>query len=249
MIFRYLKFSMFLCLTFVQLSSTLAQQCFIYSGKKWNISSVTYRINSNLGDAFATQIQYETSIYNAAQSWNNAGANFQLIKGTNVDYERGSEPINVFQVGKYYEFAGPLGWTDRYLNADDPTEIKKACSYFNSYYFWSVEPDATNYDIESNILHEFGHWLALLNETNPTCYTNVMYEGFVAGTKKRILSQDDKNGILFIYGQNPILPLEKKILQDVQPNFFDYEPEFYSLKIYEQNHQIEIKDDSKEDQK
>ncbi len=229
----YLKFILLLILFItLQISKIFAQHCYIYEGQRWQTGFVTYHINSILGNAFATQAEYETAIIAAAASWSNAGAYFEFIKGNNVDYERGQEPAGIFQVGKFYEFLGGLGVTDINLNPNNPNEIIKACTYFNTYYFFTTEPDFTEYDIQSNILHEFGHWLRLGDEEDINCYDNVMYEGLPAGEIKRNLTQDDKNGIAFIYGQNPATPLEVNKLLNKQHYFFDYEPEIllYSQK-------------------
>ncbi|MCH7962357.1 MAG: matrixin family metalloprotease [Bacteroidetes bacterium] len=210
----------------LHISKIFAQQCYIYEGQRWQTGLVTYHINGNLGNAFATQEEYEFAIFTAAQTWNYAGANFEFIRGTNVYYARGEEPAGVFQVGKDYEFGGPLGWTD--LDFNGSNEIIKACSYFNDYQFWSIDPDFTEYDIQSFILHEFGHWLRLLDETDYACQENVMYLGLYPGDTKRNLTQDDKNEIGFIYGQNPVAPLLINPLSSFfnrDHSFFEHDPD------------------------
>ncbi len=131
-----------------RISNIFAQHCYIYEDQKWAGNSVTFNINSNLGDAFATQQEYETAITAAAASWNSAGANFEFIYGTDTyDYEKGYEPAGFFQVGKYNEFQGPIGLTQVSLNPDNLNEIVGVNTYFNKNFFFSINPNLTQVDI------------------------------------------------------------------------------------------------------
>ncbi|MCW9065459.1 MAG: matrixin family metalloprotease, partial [Ignavibacteriaceae bacterium] len=153
--------------------------------------------------------------------------------------DRGEEPSYIFQVGKFYEAGGPLGLTDIFINTSD--EIIKAETYVNKYYWFTIDPNSTEYDIQSHVLHEFGHWLRLLSEEDFGCIENVMYKYLFQGEVKRNLTQDDKNGIVYIYGQNPIIQLTINPLKDRQKYFFEYGPEVlsYILENIEKNKILE----------
>lgn len=222
-------------------SLIFAQQCYIYEGHRWETGFVTYHINNFLGTAFASQEEYETAIFTAAESWNYAGAFFEFNRGDNVNWERGEEPAGVFQVGAYYEFTGPLALTDIWV-ITSTKEIIKTETYFNQWHFFTIDPDYSEYDIQSVILHEFGHWLRLLHEEDFGCNENVMY-GISIGETKRNLTQDDKNGIGFIYGQNPVNPQPINSLSrfnNKEHSFFEYEPE---VLIYSQRKAVSTKND------
>ncbi len=79
-------------------------------------------------------------------------------------------------------------------------------------------------DIQSIILHEFGHWLFLDDEYDFWCSENVMFYYVDYEELKRDLTQDDKDGIIHIYGQNPSTPIVINPFHNRQHVFFEYEP-------------------------
>ena len=213
----------------LNLSNLFSQNCYIKSGQRWQGNSVTYHINSNLGNAFATQQQYETAIDAAASSWSGAGSVFRFNKGDDVNYLRGQEPSGIYQVGNYNTTEpGPSGYppaaTTDYVYDGTINYLLKDCSYFNTYYNFSITPDYTEFDIQSVILHEFGHWLRLKDETDPGCSDNVMYWGLTYHQIKQNLTTDDENGIINIYGQDGISQLKLNPFLSDSHYFFNYDP-------------------------
>jgi hypothetical protein len=219
----FILFWMLVLFIALQVTKITAQSCFIYMSS-WSGNSVIYHINNNLQTPFATQEEYETAIVNAVSSWNDAGANFEFIRGDNVNYEQNQEPEGIYQVGYYVE---PSDERIAYTNVipDPPSYITKVETYFNQYFQFSSNPSSTQYDIQSVILHEFGHWISLGNEYDYFCSDNVMYYGLDPAQIKQELTQDDKNGIIFIYGENPATQLEINLVLNRQHSFFEYKPE------------------------
>jgi Matrixin len=205
----------------LQISKIFAQQCFIYNGYKWPVNSVTYHINSNLQTPYATQEEYETAIVAAAGSWNSAGSAFEFIRGENVNYDRDTEPDTVYQVGWYVVPNDTAAYTHIIINNSLITKVE---TYYNQWYQFSTNPGQGQLDIQSTIVHEFGHWLNLADETDFWCSNNVMYYLLDYAQIKRDLTLDDENGIVYIYGQNPITSLIINPFLSRQHYFYDYDP-------------------------
>ncbi len=66
----------------------------------------------------------------------------------------------------------------------------------NPYVDWSSDPGWNEVDVQSVVLHEFGHFLGLAHSEYEDA---VMYPGLQKGVKKRVLYYDDSNGIYAIY--------------------------------------------------
>ena len=104
------------------------------------------------------------AIDGAASKWNSAGANFTFTKGTDVNYDYPNVPDGIFQVGWYVD---AMQSAHAITICDYPNGvITKVETYFNDYYYFSPTPDNTQFDLLSVILHEFGHWLYLADETS-----------------------------------------------------------------------------------
>lgn len=178
--------------------SSLFSQCYVARPWKWSSNNVTYHINSHLATPYATQTEYENAIRSAAAQWNNAGSNFRFNEGAQVSYDAGQEPAGVFQVGWLIDASVDAPGITRISHTSN--EIVKVETYFNQYYSISATFNSNYYDIFV-ILHEFGHWLELANETDPACSTNVMYKYIYPGDfSHRSLTADDKAGIISLYG-------------------------------------------------
>ncbi|MEZ4727420.1 MAG: matrixin family metalloprotease [Caldilineaceae bacterium] len=80
---------------------------------------------------------------------------------------------------------------------DDQT-IVEADIWINDDYPWSAvaTTDAHAVDLQSTLLHEFGHWLVLGHFTDANA---VMFPRLTTGTQKRTLQQPDILGISAIY--------------------------------------------------
>ncbi len=190
--------------TILLASSIIAQsQCYLsYYGWKWPTNNVTYHINSGLGTVLATQQEYETAIRSAASQWNDAGSNFQFAEGDEVAYEKGFEASGIYQVGYYVGDSNDNNLMLTNVFASSGT-ITRTETYVNQFYPISANPTSNQFDLSSHILHEFGHWLDLADETNSTCSSNVMYYYFGPGDiAHRSLTDDDEAGIIALYGSS-----------------------------------------------
>jgi hypothetical protein len=78
--------------------------------------------------------------------------------------------------------------------------ISDCDTVFNEDENFSVGGDGGTYDIQTVALHEFGHWLCLLDLSWFWNSSKVMY-GAYTGVKTS-LHQDDINGIIYIYGED-----------------------------------------------
>ncbi|GMI98230.1 hypothetical protein HRI_003492300 [Hibiscus trionum] len=68
----------------------------------------------------------------------------------------------------------------------------------NDHTYWSAgsTPKYYELDLQSGLMHEFGHALGLDHSTDQSA---VMNDTLIAGTTKRVLAQDDKDGIQKLY--------------------------------------------------
>lgn len=133
-------------------------------------------------------------VINAANSWTNAGARFRFDFGgfvcnTNPRFDG----VNQVGWGAAYPYPaatyvwGPVGGS-----------ITEVDTVMDDVFDWSVitpTPQGT-LDIETVMLHEFGHWLSLDHSVPPA----VMQPSVDYGDMRRVLQSDDKQGIIKIYG-------------------------------------------------
>ncbi len=71
---------------------------------------------------------------------------------------------------------------------------------FNSAFSWATNRSATAYDVQTIALHELGHTLSLEDLIDDSAdKEKVMYGYCSPGQIKRSLTQDDKNGITYLY--------------------------------------------------
>ena len=95
--------------------------------------------------------------------------------------------------------SGSLATTTHWYNTITG-DISEADCVFNDSYTWStaaVTPTSA-YDVQSVMLHEFGHYLSLDHSVPPA----VMQPTISPGTQQRILTSDDADGIRAIYGSS-----------------------------------------------
>ncbi len=102
------------------------------------------------------------------------------------------------------QLAGDLqAMTTRWYYSSDPNIIIDVETIFNSNLEWSTTGNPAPYqsDVQDVATHELGHWLALGDTNGPGDTEKTMYgTGETGITKRRTLEQDDKNGIIHIYG-------------------------------------------------
>src|SRR5690606_28453579 len=82
------------------------------------------------------------------------------------------------------------------------TNLIEVDTEFNHYYPWGAYGEPNMYDLESAMVHEFGHWL-VLGHSSSSCglpWAASMCDGMGVGqTWRRSIENDDKNGIRSIY--------------------------------------------------
>ncbi|MEW6378201.1 MAG: matrixin family metalloprotease [bacterium] len=130
----------------------------------------------------------------AALTWNNSGACFQFSYGgitqvTGTSYDGTSVIYWGSQLSEQ-----TLAQTTYWYTASTGCLLEVDCG-FNAQLAWSTTGDGSAYDIETCMLHEFGHYLSLNHSQNPEAVMYPYYSGI-----KRSLSDDDKAGIIRLYG-------------------------------------------------
>ena len=153
----------------------------------------TTQVGTGAGDAAA----FRAAITGAAQSWSGvAGADFALTYGGQSNAtQTGHNGINevlFMHKGATERAAAAQVW----YRADGT--IIEADIWINDDYRWNAtgQPAADEVDLQSALLHEFGHWL-ILGHTDHTA--SVMFPRLATGTTKRNLQAEDMAGISAIY--------------------------------------------------
>lgn len=156
------------------------------SGYKWEGTSAKY------GWDWWQSIpsDWKNPIRNAAAEWNSAGSVFRF----NEDFWTG----NIYKVS--LGSSGPPADSTIWFVSGTTTIIESRIR-FNNDVSWSTIGEWNKYDVQNTATHEFGHWLQLNNlygsgNTEKTMY----YQEDYGETKKSTLEQDDKDGIIHIYG-------------------------------------------------
>ncbi len=179
---------------------------FGYGGYKWADTDlpVKYYINENSSSSTGEG----NAIRWAAITWENAAAGrFSFEDGgshtrTVADLDNGK---NELMWGSIPDTPTALAVT--YYTYDSLTNILLECDVvFNSSYNWSTgsTTPSNSFDVESVALHELGHWLNLRDlygDVGDSEYDvdKVMYGKIGSGAKIRVLHDDDKAGIRWIY--------------------------------------------------
>lgn len=131
---------------------------------------------------------WKPAIREAAATWNAAGSKFRF----NEYYWTGN--IYKDQLGGDTQAS-----TMRYWSVNDPNTLTGVDTTFNSNLEWSTtgNPAPWQSDVQDVATHEFGHWL-VLGDIEEWTYT--MYGEGWGTIGRRTLEQDDKDGIIHIYG-------------------------------------------------
>ncbi len=164
-------------------------------------AQATYRLNTRSrladgGDAAGADA-VRAAVVAAATRWSGVhGADFTLHYGgktvaTTTGYN-GVNEILFMAKGAAARAAAAEVW----YRADGT--IVEADIWINDDYAWAAsdEPAAEQFDLQSALLHEFGHWLIL---THSAQNASIMYPKLAAGRVKRTLHHSDQAGISAIY--------------------------------------------------
>ena len=172
------------------------------SVQKWATPHATaaFYVNLNraqMGDKDGNDPAFRDAVQAAAASWNSVvGTDFALTyagatNATQTGYN-GVNEVLFMSKGRKERAAAAQVW----YRADQT--IIEADIWINDDFAWNATgtPDATEVDLQSALLHEFGHWLILGHFTNAKA---VMFSRLTTGTLKRDLQQLDIRGISAIY--------------------------------------------------
>lgn len=172
------------------------------TARRWRTpdTEVAFKININTAQAGTggnTTDAFVNAIRAAATTWNRTpGADFELVyagatPSTQTGYNHVSEIVFMPQG------IGNRGALAQVWYTKDLT-IVEADIWINDDYVWDVSGDPANdaLDLQSVLVHEFGHWLILDHIDDPS---SVMYPTLAPGATRRRLHQRDMAGISAIY--------------------------------------------------
>jgi hypothetical protein len=173
-----------------------------YGGGKFPGIRVTYMVNPNNVGA----VNIVPAIQAATDTWNNVGANFGFVYGglsSKTDVAMDGENSVIFV---NYD-TGSVATTTTWWSGTYTKTIMESDIAFNDLSVnWGIDNSATKMDVQTVAVHEFGHWLQLLDLYGSADSKKVMY-GYVSyGVTKRVLDASDINGIKWIYGNNASVP-------------------------------------------
>ena len=163
-------------------------------------ASAAFYLNLNtaqMGDADGDHNAFRQAIVAAANRWGAvADADFTLAyagetNATATGYNGVNEVLFMHKGSQERAAAAQVWYT-----ADQT--IVEADIWINEDYAWNAtgNPDANEVDLQSALLHEFGHWLILGHSADGDA---VMFARLTAGTLKRDLQPPDERGIRAIY--------------------------------------------------
>ena len=150
-------------------------------GLSWSTPRVTYAIDSTVPRS------WWPAIHRAAETWSRACADFALVY----------DSVSPNRVALEGLSNGLVAWTEVHHPRLE-TRITGCVTKLNQGQSFSASgvPLSRQYDLETVMLHEFGHWLKLEHKANPGC---VMNGTMVLGRVRRGLTLDDIAGIRAIY--------------------------------------------------
>jgi len=181
-----------------------ASAAYVTSGFKWMSGTASWAYNGE-GAPAGVAAQAQSIMQAAAQTWSMAGANFAFTGGGSTT--AGTGACGGSSGG--LDGQNTVGWAPQ-----SGSVLAVACSWYSSTgspyraaiefdmqfdpeWNWTTGIPAT-VDLESVALHEFGHALGLNHSSD---YSAVMYASYPSGAIKRTLTQDDRDGLYAIYGQ------------------------------------------------
>lgn len=168
----------------VMVMSTSAS-AYRWTGMKWPSTSVKYVLSASLTSS-------EKSYVNrGAKTWNDAPTSWTLSPTTSDGVYSTFSKTDF----SYHDWADIPGVT---LVSDTNGVITKCRSYINTDYAWNndgvTSKTQRKCDYATVILHEFGHWITLDEDT---CHSSAaMWPNWIT---KQSLTTTDKNGLDHVY--------------------------------------------------
>jgi len=165
----------------------------------YSASSYRWCQDSPMGEPFyintGTTEDQRSAIVGAALTWGSSGACFEFsYGGTSQVFGTTFDGTNVIYLDKELD-EQTLGQTTYWFNTSTGCMLEADCG-FNERMAWSTSGEGSAYDIQTCMLHEFGHYLSLDHSKSPDAIMYPYYSGV-----RRSLSDDDLVGIIAIYGR------------------------------------------------
>ena len=165
---------------------------------KWPVASANFYINASGGPSGALE-----AVKAALQTWTDVStSNFNFVysgetSSTAYGQNDGTNIVCFGALGSGYESTIALNtyWASVSLGTLVDSDIK-----LNTVFSFATDSSAGAYDVQSIALHELGHALSLADLYNTSDSAKVMYGYGSLGEVKRVLDQDDKDGITYLYG-------------------------------------------------
>jgi hypothetical protein len=171
-----------------------------YNGARWPGSNVTYKINANTPDTSGEL----AAVQAAANTWNNAEANFGLIYGGLSEKTSVSKDGENSIIWVNYD-TGSIATTTTYWNKIDINKIIETDIEFNDFIQdWGTDGSLTRMDVQTIATHELGHFLGFADVYGSADKVKIMNGYGIEGNLKRKLTKDDISGIRGIYGSKSI---------------------------------------------
>uniref|UniRef100_A0A286XIL9 Matrix metallopeptidase 10 n=1 Tax=Cavia porcellus TaxID=10141 RepID=A0A286XIL9_CAVPO len=174
---------------------------------KWRKNDLTYRIVNYTQDLPRDAV--DSSIKKALKIWEEVTPlTFSRI------YEGEADIMISFAVrehGDFYPFDGP-GMSLAHAYPPGPGFYGDV--HFDDDEKWTEDASGTNLFLVA--AHELGHSLGLFHSTDPKALMYPLYNSFTDLARFR-LSQDDVNGIQFLYGPPPASPADPKVPTEASP--------------------------------
>lgn len=163
---------------------------------KWSTPNETYYVNSAGGPAGSL-----AAIQAGAQTWTDVNtSSFTFIYGgTTTSTAHGINDGHNIVIFGPIDTPGVLAsnhfWYSTWTGEIADSDIK-----FNTIYTWATDGSLTAEDVQNVATHELGHSLSLKDLYNDADSDKTMYGYTSKGeTKQRTLTQDDMNGITYLY--------------------------------------------------
>jgi len=178
---------------------------FSFGGSKWGpgILSETYRLNANCADTAS-----EHALVDAATATWGTVSSFAFVDGGacgSTANPTDSDGYNdVYWSSTGFTSSSILAWNRYWYYVETPyNRIFESDIIFNDLYTWGDGVGST-FDVQTIALHEFGHSLNFSDQYGPgdAASNKVMYGMCSMGLQRRSLSQDDIDGIRWIYGSS-----------------------------------------------
>lgn len=150
-----------------------------------------YVVFANTNDATSEL----AAVQAAHATWNADPATFDFTYGGSAtNAAPANDGVNQIRWGST---SGSLATTTIWTNTTTGDILEADCVFNDSFTWSTASPTpAGQFDIESVMLHEFGHILGLDHSTAPA----IMQPSIPNGTQRRTLNADDQAGIRAIYG-------------------------------------------------